>query len=371
MPANSAFNCCESGLQEARIAMKDRRDFLKTALTGAVVLGSSSAAEKLAFAGVPDVPVVPEHKDQLTRHLEPGKSRVVIARDAALHGSSGQLDSTACAGSSRPRHCLLYRPRQGLSKHGNKFFSANPSDKVIGIKTNGLGGKGISSHAVLAFAIAERLQWAGVKAGNIIIWDRNARDLEACGFTINTDPSRVRCFGSDVSGFEDEPVAFGSATNVRLSKILTRMCDMVIGLPILKDHSMAGVTFAMKNMYGVVERPQELHAGGCNPAVADLNCIPVVRQKVRFTIGDAMTSVYDAGPGFRPEHLWQPNALIIGEDRVAIDLTAWKMIERKRAEVGMPTLQDIGRPPRYIATAADRDHKLGFNDPDHINLVEI
>ena len=51
----------------------------------------------------------------------------------------------------------------------------------------------------------ERLQQAGVKPGNIVVWDRNARDLEACGLTINTDPSRVRCFGSDVAGFEDQP----------------------------------------------------------------------------------------------------------------------------------------------------------------------
>ncbi len=168
-----------------------------------------------------------------------------------------------------------------------------------------------------------------------------------------------------------KPVAFGSAVNVKLSKILTRECAMVIGLPILKDHSMSGVTFAMKNMYGVVQRPQELHAGGCNPGVADLNCIPVVRQKVRFTIGDATSSVYEGGPGFRPEHLWQPNALIVGEDRVALDYTAWKMLERKRAEVGLPTYEAAGRPPRYIATAAAAGHKLGVNDPKRIHLVEI
>ena len=59
-----------------------------------------------------------------------------------------------------------------------------------------------------------------------------------------------------MAGFEDQPVTFGTA-NVKLSKILTRECAMVIGLPILKDHSSAGVTFAMKNMYGVVERPHE------------------------------------------------------------------------------------------------------------------
>ena len=146
---------------------------------------------------------------------------------------------------------------------------------------------------------------------------------------------------------------------------------MVIGVPILKDHSMAGVTFSMKNMYGVVDRPQDLHAGGCNPGVADLNCIPVIREKVRFTIGDAMSSVYDGGPGFHPEHLWQPNALIIGEDRVALDHTAWGILERKRAEMGLKTFEAAGRPPRYIATAADSAHGLGTNDPQKIHLLEV
>ena len=188
-------------------------------------------------------------------------------------------------------------------------------EKVIGLKTNGLGGKGISTHLALVLAIAERLQQAGVKPGNILVWDRNARDLEACGLTINTDPARIRCYGSDVSGFEDQPVSWGTAS-VRLSKILTRECAMVINLPILKDHELSGVTFSMKNMYGVVQRPFELHANGCNPGVADLNCIPAIREKVRFTIGDAMSSVYQGGPSFHPEHLWYPNALVVGEDRV-------------------------------------------------------
>ena len=134
---------------------------------------------------------------------------------------------------------------------------------------------------------------------------------------------------------------------------------------------MSGVTFAMKNMYGVVERPQDLHASGCNPGVADLNAFPVIRKKIKLTIGDAMTSVYEGGPGFRPEHLWQPNALIVGEDRVAIDHIAWGILEKKRAEVGLKTFDAVGRPPRYIATAADAAHLLGVNDPKHIKLIEI
>jgi len=335
--------------------MKSRREFIKTTATGALLLGSQS---KLGLASM---------LDQNAQHVANGKSRVVVARDAALHGQDGQLDEKRVL-------ALLDRAIAAYTGHDKPVEAWKrivPVDKVIGLKVNGLGGKGISTHAALVMAVCERLQQAGVKPGNILVWDRTARDLQACGLTISTDPNHIRVYGSDVAGFEDQPVAFGSAVNVKLAKILTRECDMVLNLPILKDHEMAGVTFSMKNMFGVVKHPNELHADGCNPGVADLNCIPVVRQKVRFTIGDAMTSVYDGGPGFHPERLWQPNALIVGEDRVALDHTAWKMIERKRAEVGMPTLEGVGRPPLYIATAADPAHGLGYNDPQHIHLLEV
>jgi uncharacterized protein (DUF362 family) len=334
--------------------MKSRREFIKTTATGALLLGAQS---KLGLADLLD------HKSP---QAESAKSRVVVARDPALHLPGGQLDEKRVI-QLLDRAMAAYT---GRDHPVDAWKHIVPQGQVIGLKTNGLGGRGICTHLALVLAICERLQQAGVPAGKIVVWDRNARDLEVCGLTINTDPSRVRCYGSDVSGFEDTPAIWGTVS-VKFSKILTRECGMVINLPILKDHNLAGVTFSMKNMYGVVERPYELHGTGCNPAVADLNCIPVVRDKVRFTIGDAISSVYEGGPGFHPEHLWQPNALIVGEDRVAVDHTAWKMLDHKRDEVGLPPLASVGRPPHYIATAADPAHKLGTNDPERIALKEI
>jgi uncharacterized protein (DUF362 family) len=335
--------------------MTSRRDFLKETATGAIIL---SAQNSLGLTRA------------LERQTETDKSKVVIARDPALHGSDGKLDENR-VGELLDRAIAAYTGRKRpVDAWKNIVLEGGAKDKVIGLKTNGLGGKGISTHAVLVLAIAERLQQAGVKPGNILIWDRNARDLQACGLTISTEPNQIRCFGSDVSGFEDAVEKWGSS-QARFSKILTSECAMVINLPILKDHSMSGVTFAMKNMYGVVERPQDLHAGGCNPGVADLNAFPVIRKKIKLTIGDAMSSVYEGGPGFRPEHLWQPNALIVGEDRVALDQIAWGILEKKRAEVGLKTFEAAGRPPRYIATAADSTHALGTNDPKRIQLIEI
>ena len=333
--------------------MSNRRDFLKTAATGAVLLGSSAAADKLAIAKA------------LDKQTQPGKSKVVVARDASLHGAGGALDEKRV-------QALLDRAiasYTGIENPVAAWKHIVPVGKVIGLKVNGLGGKGIATHAVLTQAICERLQRAGVKPGQIVIFEQRTNFLDACGFKHTDNPGAIRMLSSEIYGYEPQSSSFGSA-NIKLAKALT-LCDMVIGLPILKDHSGAGVTFAMKNMYGVVDRPQDLHATNCNPAVADLNCIPAIRDKVRFTIGDAMTSVYDGGPSFHPERLWQPNALIVGEDRVAVDHTAWQMIERKRAEAGVPTLEAAGRPPRYIATAADAAHKLGVNDPQNIHLMEV
>jgi hypothetical protein len=84
-----------------------------------------------------------------------------------------------------------------------------------------------------------------------------------------------------------------------------------------------------------------------------------------------MSSVYDGGPGFHPDRLWYPNALLVGTDRVALDTIAWQMLEQKRAEAGLPSLEAAGRAPGYIAVAADAAHGLGTNDPKRIHRVEI
>jgi uncharacterized protein (DUF362 family) len=337
--------------------MKNRREFLKG--TGAVLLGSQSA---FALAGS----LSSASADQ---DASSAKSKVVIARDLALHGQGSEPNEQRVI--NLLDHAMTtYTGRDPKDAWKHVIAMGLAQDKVIGLKVNGLGSKGIATHTALIMAVAERLQLAGVKAGNILVWDQNAHFLEACGMTVNTDPGKIRCYSSEVAGFEEQESSWGVA-RIRITKILTRECATIINLPILKDHSMAGVTFALKNMYGVVDRPFTLHADNCNPAVADLNAIPVFREKIRLTIGDAMSSVYDGGPGFHPERLWYPNALIVGEDRVAVDQTAWGILERKRAEVGMPTFEAAGRPPRYIATAADASHRLGTNDPKRINLVEV
>jgi len=326
-----------------------RRDFLKAGVAGAVALGATDA---LAFAN----------------GLQVGgsMSRVVIAKDAMLRGSGSAINAVRMS-------ALLDRAMQAWFDSKDALAPwkqlVRPG-QVVGLKVNAIAGRGLSTSVAVVQVIIERLQQAGTKPYDVVVWDTTGHELERGGFQLSSAAGKVRCMGTNAVGYEDKPEAYGSVSCC-LSKILTRICDVVINVPLLKDHSEAGVTLSMKNMYGVINNPWECHNGGCNPAVADVNMLPTIRKKVRFTIGDATTACYHGGPGYRPEYVWRPDSLIVGSDPVALDFTAWKIIERKRAEKGLKTLEADGRLPRYIATAADQHHQLGTNDPKRISHVEI
>ncbi len=328
-----------------------RRDFLKRCLTGAAVLHASGRVGLLAAA---------EQEAALA------KSRVVMAHDAMLRGTGASVDS-------RRMLSLLDRAMQGLFDRDNPIETwkklVRPGERV-GLKVNALGGRGLSSNLQLVEAVCERLQEAGIKANDIVVWDRDSGELEHVGFHVSTGGNHVQCFGTDRVDYEQELVTHGSVGS-RLSKILTQRCDVLINVPVLKDHDGAGVTIALKNMYGVIHNPNKYHPNGCNPYIADLNMLPEIRTKMRLTICDATTASYEGGPGYKPEYTWKNNALIVSQDPVALDYTGWQIIERKRAEKGLKTLEGDSRAPHYIATAADAQHRLGSNDPRRIAVVDV
>ena len=327
------------------IAGRTRRDFLKECAIGAVVAGTA----RFSFAA-------------------DAKSRVVVARDASLYAASAAPDST--------------RVQKLLDLAMQNFYeSTDPiapwkkivrPGEVVGLKVNTIAGPGLSTHPVLAEAICERLKQAGVKPNNIVVWDRTNGELDRAGFTLSNDPNRVRILGTDSKdvGYDENVLSFGSVHS-RLSNLLTRTCDCMINVPILKHHSGAGITLAMKNMYGVNNNPDRLHSNNCCPGVADLNMLPPIRNKFRFVVADCMTGCFEAGPGFKPQYAWKYNGIIVASDPVAIDYTAWQIIERQRAERGLKPLAESGTPPKYIAVAADAQHQLGTNDPGRIALMEV
>jgi uncharacterized protein (DUF362 family) len=331
-------------------SITNRRSFLTNCLAGAVGLAvatshnSSDAAEPIPQSTT---------------------SRVVVAHDPQLRDASAKVDSARDLG-------LLDHALQNLFGAGEPARSwgriVHPGQRV-GLKVNTLGGAGLSSSVPLVEAICLRLQQAGIRAQDIVIWDRDSAEMERAGFRIRTSGNQPQCFGTDRVGYEEDLAEFGSVGS-RLSKILTQRCDVLINIPVLKDHDGAGVSMALKNMYGVIHNPNKYHPNACNPYIADVNMLPAIRSRQRLVVCDATTACYEGGPAFKPHFSWQPNALIVSQDPVALDYTGWQIIERKRAEKGLESLRAAKREPNYIATAADSDHRLGNNDPRRIVLIE-
>jgi uncharacterized protein (DUF362 family) len=294
----------------------------------------------------------------------PSQSRLVISRDSNLKSSPTSLDS------SRLLNCLD-RAMQALHDRDSPLEAwrkvVRPGE-VVGLKVNCLAGRGNCTRPELVNAICERLQQAGIR--EIVIWDRLNSDLESARFKIVERGSGIRCFGNDVLGYEDELATFGSVGSL-VARTLTQVCDAVINLPVLKDHGIAGVTIALKSMFGAIHNPNKYHMDVCNPYVADVFMLPPIRHKVRLHICDATTAQYDGGPSFMPHWTWPYNGLLVAHDPVALDYTGWQIIEKKRAEVGMKSLREMKREPVYIATAADGQHGLGTSNPQNIKVVEV
>jgi uncharacterized protein (DUF362 family) len=326
-----------------------RREFMKSCVAGAVVIGAGDA---LSFG-------------RAAAKVAGGGSKVVVARDSTLR-SGGDVNPQKVA-------ALLDNAMRSYSGSRN---AVDPwkhlvrKGEVIGLKVNCIAAPGLYSNTALVHAICERLQQAGIRPGDIVIWDRTERELKRAGFTLNSNPNQIRCMGTDAVGYEDQPESYGVAS-CRLSKILTRTCNAVINVPVLKHHGMAGMTGAMKNMYGVIDNPNRCHANRCNPHVADVYMLPTIRQKIRFTVCDVITSVFDGGPGFKPQYAYNYDGVMVSHDPVALDYCGWQILDKMRTEKGLKTLAAAGQEPEYIATAANAQHKLGTDDPRRINLVHV
>ena len=324
----------------------NRREFLKTFAAGAMLAG-----------GTHTLPVFLPTR---------GKTKVVDSRDPQLRGAGSSLDSGRLL-------TMLDRAMQAL------YLTDSPLEawkrvvrpgEVVGLKVNGLAGRGVSTSVLLVQVLCERLQEAGIPQKDIVIWDRLNADLESAGFRIATHQDRIRCFGNDTLGYEEELAIYGSAGSC-ISRTVTQVCDAVINLPVLKDHGIAGVTMALKNVFGAIHNPNKYHLNAGDPYVADVNMLPPIRQKVRLHICDATTAQYEGGPSYMPQWTWPYNGLLISRDPVALDYTGWQIVEQKRAEKGMKSLRKLGRAPDYIATASDANHRLGTNDPSKIEVVEV
>jgi uncharacterized protein (DUF362 family) len=302
-----------------------------------------------------------------------GRARVVSVRRPDVFGKNDKSDVRGLGIDSKLVYKMVDESVTALvgtktsEDAWKKLFG--PRD-VVGIKVNCLGGRMISSHPAIVEGIVQGLRKAGVSDDNIIVWDRFSRELKAGGFPVNVAAKGVRYLGTDARGYGYylEPIQYRSIGSL-FSSILTSRCNAIISVPVLKDHDLAGITLNLKNFFGAIQKPSLYHENGCDPYIADLNAHPLIKDKMRLVVADALLGVYDGGPSYKPDGAWRHAGVLASTDPVAIDRVAANIIEAKRAEAGKKPLKDAGREPIHIHTAAKLG--LGRDEPDKIDIVEV
>jgi uncharacterized protein (DUF362 family) len=234
---------------------------------------------------------------------------------------------------------------------------------VVGIKVSAVGGARLCSDAIVLRNILDGLKEAGVEGRDVIVYNRYRQEFLAAGIDKWVPPGVRMDFASeryndvqlDMEGYDQDhfmemavlnPTGNWSDPHFRRSyvcKIVTRQINKFINLPVLKHHQSAGITNALKNMsHGHVNNVNRSHLTAtnnvCGIFIPSVVSLPAIREKAVLHISDAIKAQYHGGPGGRPQYQWEHKTMYFATDPVALDKTGLKVLDAKRAEVGMASI---------------------------------
>lgn len=254
-------------------------------------------------------------------------------------------------------------------------------DDIVGIKINPLGGPQFSTHPIIVDKIVEGVYGAGVLKKQIIIWDRFENHLLNAGYPIKQDEGEVQTFASDTEGVGyDDEVFYESekdsvnrreneSTRSRYSQIVTQHVDVLINVPVLKHHEMAGISGCLKNLaFGSVDNTRRFHGKPiyCNPAIAEILEHKVLKDKLVLNIVDGLVASFDRGPTYHAESAWNYGSLFVGADPVILDVLVLQTVNQKREELELGSVSKLAN---HINTASVLG--LGTNTLDQADLRRV
>lgn len=322
-----------------------RREFLKQmALTGAALTalpGVVEAAEKIAQG-------------------PGGKSRVVIATDTASLTKDNE-PVQAVVEKMLSKGMTKLTDTKTSAAAWKKLFS---SKDVVGIKVNCLFGRGVSTRPEVVNAVIAGLKTAGVDENNIIVWDRSSVDLIKCGFIPNKSGPGVKYFADDDAW---GPTIQQGAFKGRITNVINEKVTAIINMPILKTHGITGISGCLKNHYGSFDNPGNHHGNNCDPAMADFNSIPMVKDKTRLVVVDGLRPQYSGGPGLQAQDQFNNYQIMVGTDPVAADYQGLQIIQDRLTKLGKDVIPD--KKFKWLTSAQERG--VGTCDPKKIELLKV
>ena len=115
-------------------------------------------------------------------------------------------------------------------------------------------------------------------------------------------------------------------------------CDYIINVPVLKaPDGWSGVSIAMKNHFGSIASPAQLHST-IHDSIAALNSHDFIREKTRLIVVDGIFTSWKWVNGRDQKYVKKTNMLLMSFDPVALDYIGWKFIEKIRNNQNLQAL---------------------------------
>ncbi|MFB0566726.1 MAG: DUF362 domain-containing protein [Candidatus Aminicenantaceae bacterium] len=292
-------------------------------------------------------------------------SKVAIVRGRGVLSSGSMIDQKKLI-QMYTRGFQILTEQSSLRESVSVFF--RPRER-IGIKINTIAGRKLTSRPEATICLSNILSENGIQGKNIIIWDRTNRELREAGYRLNLSGAGVKIFGTDTdgAGYNSGLISHLNIGSI-FSSIQSELITASISFAVLKDHGLAGVTAGMKNYFGTIHNPNKYHDDNCNPFIPELFDSKFIKRKHKLSILDCLIVQYHRGPSFHSPWAKRYEALIFSSDPVAADFVGWQIIEKLRAEKGLPSLKEENREPQYFITAEKMG--LGRAQSKFIQIIE-
>jgi uncharacterized protein (DUF362 family) len=252
------------------------------------------------------------------------------------------------------------------------LFPVLSAATLIGLKINTLGANNVSTKVAVVEAIVDgltQMQGGTFPAYNIIVFDDRGKDshMKPAGYILRDEPGLYRIastnwnttlHGTPIVTQETEDQLWGNTITMNgISQKITTIFDAVdyiINVPVIKDHSLSGITFSMKNFYGIIHNPPAIHGNMCSPYIPWV--YNTIKDKVKLVVGDAIVTCANGGPSGPATHIL--NTIVAGKDPIALDSWALKTINSKKSTKAQVSFSPEGD-ARYIYAASLTPYELG------------
>ena len=252
---------------------------------------------------------------------------------------------------------------EDIIRHGIHLFKLDLKGKRIVLKPNlvEFDPKGvINTHPAVIEAAIASFRSLGAREVVVAEGPGHRRDneylLTASGIYDVINEHRVRYVDLNTDDVRRTKLrsSFTNLSELYLPETLFN-ADLLVSMPKLKTHHWAGVTLSLKNMFGVVPGSvygwpkNALHWAGIHRSILDINSSLPIPQ---FAIVDGIVGMEGNGP--LQGQAKQSGVLVLGDDLVAVDATAARLMKIE---------------PRKIEYLEIADRFLGNISHERIELV--